>query len=133
MGVRTGKHISGYTTYGRSDKYEFAIAAGQVTRTDAINLKRNYRFIRVVCDGSAGIDQGTKLTAKVANDADSPLNPLWQANGAAVWESGALPTTGFDFMLSHADGIQRIQFALDAAANQADVILYVYGLDPAAI
>lgn len=134
MTLRTGKHTAGYTTFGRSDKYEFAISAGQVTRLDAIDLKANYAWIRVCCDDCSGIQANTNLTANVANDATSQLNSLWMQNATAVWESGDLPTTGgFDFMLSQANGIRRIQFMLSNAASQQDVILYVYGYDPAAI
>lgn len=132
MTLRTGKRTAGYTVFGRSNKEIFPIAAGQVTRLDSVDLKANYAWIRIVCDDCSGIDADTTLTAVVANDATSQLNALWQQNGAAVWESGALPTSGgFDFMLTQANGIQRIRFTLSNAANQADVILYVYGYDPA--
>lgn len=134
MSLRTGKHTAGYTVYGRSDKYEFAIAAGQVTRVDAVNLRANYAWIRVCCDDCSGVQANTVLTAQVANDGASALNALWQQNGSAAWQSGNLPTSGgFDFMLAQANGIQRIRFILSNAASQSDVILYVYGYDPAAV
>lgn len=134
MTLRTGKHTAGYTTFGRSDKHIFPIAAGEVTRLDVIDLKANYAWIRVCCDDCSGVQASTVLTALVANDAASQLNTLWQQNGSAAWESGNLPTSGgFDFMLAQANGIRRIRFILSNAASQADVILYVYGYDPAAV
>lgn len=130
MSFRTGKHTAGHTVFGRSDKKTFAIADGQQTRVDEVNLGQNYGWIRVFCDDCTGIQDQSTLSALVASDAVGVLNSLWADNGSAVWASGALPTTGgFDFMLSHANGIQRIRLALSAAADGADVILQVYGFN----
>lgn len=118
--------------YGRSDRIPFGIDNGQVTRVDSVDLKTNHALLRVSCDDAQYIPANTTLTAYVASDSTNQLNALWQENGAAVWTSGTLPTSGgFDFVLRHADGIQRIAFVLSNAANGGSVVLHVMGLDPA--
>lgn len=126
----TGRTTRWDQGFGRSDQYTFTIPNGETgANVDPVNLLRNYAFLVVVCEDAGGVASGT-LGAQVAYDDSGAMCDLYQQDGAAIWASGTLPTSGsFAFVLVHAFGAQRIRFVLSAAADD-DLVLKVYGFDP---
>jgi hypothetical protein len=128
----TGRTVRRTSGFGRSDRQTFTIPSGaNGSAVAAVDLARNYSFLAVSCDDAAGIATNTTLTARVADDDTGALNPLYMQDGAAIWQSGVLPTSGgFRFWLGHAFGAQRIRLVLSNNTS-ADVTLYIYGFDGA--
>lgn len=126
----SGRKANSFEGYGRSDIFTATILSGQTTVT-AVDLLRNYAYLVVNCLDASKIAASTKLQLQVAEDTGNTVADLWTSDGAALWQSGVLPTSGtFRFVIPSAFGIQIVKPVLTVAASGGNVVLNFYGFDP---
>jgi hypothetical protein len=128
----SGRTVRREDGFGRSDQQTFTIPNGEDgSAVAAVDLARNYGFILIACADTANIAADTTLSAEVAEDDSGSLLPLHMQDGAGLWESAVLPTSGgLRFWLSHAFGVQRLRLILSNNTTGA-VSFTVYGFDGA--
>jgi len=126
----SGRTVRREDGFGRSDQQSFSIPNGaDGSAVAAVDLARNYGFVVIACADTSNIAADTTLSAEVADDDSATLLPLHTQDGAGVWESAVLPTSGgLRFWLSHAFGVQRLRLVLSNNSTGA-VTFTIYGFD----
>ena len=119
--------------YGRSDRARFTIPSGSTgANVFRVDLGRPYAFHVIRIEDCTGFQEGTTISAKVAND-DTPAQlmcTLCEANEPNITWSKAVPTSGaIQFILTHAFGARYISFLLNQNSDGI-VNIDVYGYDP---
>lgn len=128
--MAANRKVEATTGFGRSDKQSIVIASGQTTNATPADLLRGFSFVVISCANCANIAAGSKLSLQAAdNTGDTPID-VWSVDGAAIWNSGILPTSGsFRFLVSAALGAQLIKPVLSVATSGA-VTIDITGFDP---
>lgn len=97
----------------------------------AVDLRGQYKAVRISCADCSNIPATTALAAMIGYGAGDTLCDLYAENDPATkFLKGDLPTSGtLAFVLTHAQGAQRIRLLLNKNASGGSVVFIVQGLD----